>query len=160
MKLRALRSSYAPLVKRWGLTVTWAGVIFFFSTEYFAAPNTGRFLIPFLSWLFPTITPQQMALAHLLVRKFGHLSEYFIFAVLVMRALQGDREGLPNRRYVFWTLATVLVYAASDEFHQLFVAGRTATPRDVIIDFSGALCGLLWIYWRGGGMRAGSVSPP
>jgi VanZ family protein len=160
MKLRPWRPPYTPLVKLWWPAVAWAGVIFFFSTEYFAAPNTGRFLIPFLAWLFPAMTPQQIMLAHLLVRKLGHLSEYFIFALLLMRALQGDQERLPNYRCVFWTLTMILVYAASDEFHQLFVAGRTAAPRDVIIDFSGALCGTLWIYWHRRRMRPGSVSSP
>jgi VanZ family protein len=158
MTIRSLRHSHALLIKRWWPAVTWAGVIFFFSTEYFAAPQTGHFLIPLLSWLFPTITPQQIEFAHLLVRKSGHLSEYFIFAVLLMRALQGDQQRLPNYRCVFWTLATILVYAASDEFHQFFVAGRTATPRDVIIDFSGALCGTIWIYWHRKRLEPGSVS--
>jgi VanZ family protein len=39
------------------------------------------------------------------------------------------------------------VYAALDEFHQSYVASRTGSPWDVLIDCAGALAGVL-IYWR------------
>ena len=35
-----------------------------------------------------------------------------------------------------------LLYAASDEIHQLFVPGRSGEVRDVMIDFSGAVLGI------------------
>lgn len=35
-----------------------------------------------------------------------------------------------------------LLYAASDEIHQLFVPGRSGEVRDVMIDFSGAALGI------------------
>lgn len=38
--------------------------------------------------------------------------------------------------------AVCLLYAASDEFHQLFVPGRSGEVRDVMIDFSGAMLGI------------------
>jgi len=36
-----------------------------------------------------------------------------------------------------WLGVAALLYAASDEWHQSFVPGRTATPRDVAIDAVG-----------------------
>jgi VanZ family protein len=44
----------------------------------------------------------------------------------------------------------VALYAASDEFHQLFVATRDASLRDVAIDTFGAVLGiiLLWGIYR------------
>ncbi len=38
--------------------------------------------------------------------------------------------------------AVCLLYAASDEIHQLFVPGRSGEVRDVMIDFSGAVLGI------------------
>ena len=35
-----------------------------------------------------------------------------------------------------------VLYAASDEFHQLFVPGRAGSIRDVIIDGTGAVLGV------------------
>ena len=138
------------LAKRWWPVVTWAAVIFFFSTDYFSAPHTARFLTPILAWLFPAITPEQTALVHLLVRKFGHFAEYFVLSVLLMNALKGDGNGWSMRRSAFWTLVVVLAYAASDELHQSFVVGRSATVKDVLIDFAGGLGGTLWISRRYG----------
>ncbi|MEQ8199438.1 MAG: VanZ family protein [Clostridiaceae bacterium] len=39
-----------------------------------------------------------------------------------------------------------LFYAATDEFHQLFVPGRSAMFTDVVIDFSGAAMGTVLFY--------------
>lgn len=158
MNPRPRRQTYKSLVKRWWPAITWAGVIFFFSTDYFAAPHTARFLTPFLTWLFPAVTPEQTAFVHLVLRKFGHWSEYFIFAVLLMSALKGDLDRWPTRRRALWTIAVLLAYAASDEFHQSFVASRSATVTDVIIDLSGGLCGTLWICLRQIRGRGGSIS--
>ena len=45
-----------------------------------------------------------------------------------------------------------MLYATSDEFHQLFVASRQARVLDVLIDTSGAALGLLLI-WIAGKLR-------
>jgi VanZ family protein len=45
-------------------------------------------------------------------------------------------------------LGLSILYAITDEFHQGFVKGRSASPLDVLIDVSGSLacllCLLLW----------------
>ena len=48
------------------------------------------------------------------------------------------------------TAVFTLLYAVSDELHQLFVPGRGCELRDVLIDFGGACAGItvmLLIYW-------------
>lgn len=40
-----------------------------------------------------------------------------------------------------WGISTA--YAATDEFHQIFVPGRAGMVTDVMIDSSGALAGIL-----------------
>jgi len=40
-------------------------------------------------------------------------------------------------------------YAVTDEFHQLFVAGRSCEVRDMCIDAAGVLCGVMVVWlWR------------
>ena len=48
------------------------------------------------------------------------------------------------------SVLTVLLYAASDELHQHFVANLNASVRDVFIDTVGGLVGilLLWAFGR------------
>lgn len=50
-------------------------------------------------------------------------------------------------------LVICAVYAATDEFHQLFVDGRGFQFSDIFLDFCGALLGVLvvvGVYWMGG----------
>jgi VanZ family protein len=56
------------------------------------------------------------------------------------------------RRAMALSLILTIAYAASDEFHQSFTAGRNASPVDVSIDSAGALIALValvvWLHMR------------
>ncbi|MGM0653228.1 MAG: VanZ family protein [Bacillota bacterium] len=74
----------------------------------------------------------------------GHLVGYAILAVLLYRAF--------NRGLFGWSgvaarnaFIVSLIYAVSDEIHQLFVPGRQASIADVGIDTAGILLGLLLV---------------
>lgn len=71
------------------------------------------------------------------LRKAAHLTEYAILGALLLRAL---------RHPVAAWLAGV-AYAASDEFHQHFVAGRNGNAVDFAIDAFGVLLGIV-VYRR------------
>jgi VanZ family protein len=59
-------------------------------------------------------------------------------------------EGSWDWREARLVLLSVALYAASDEFHQLFVPGRDAAVHDVFIDTAGGAAGLfaLWLFGR------------
>ena len=122
---------------RWLPVVLWMGFIFTMSTSLGAADNTSRFIGPFLHWLLPHAASDTIAHLHFLIRKAGHLTEYAILALLLRRAIGGHG----SKPFVL-ALAIAAAYAATDEFHQTFVPGRTATPWDVLIDATGALIAL------------------
>jgi hypothetical protein len=63
-----------------------------------------------------------------------------ILALLLWRALAGTTAW---RRPWAWAFALTLLYAASDEFHQGFVAGRHPSATDVAIDATGSLIALV-----------------
>jgi len=74
-------------------------------------------------------------------RKVVHASEYALLCFLWWRALRTvlDRS---TALAAAWVVATI--YAATDEYHQGFVAGRHSTWVDVAIDSMGAaVCALL-----------------
>lgn len=121
------------------------GVIFAASTDLGSAEHTSRFLIPFLRWLHPQISGLTLLKIQFAIRKLAHLSEYAVLAILLLGAFWA------GGRKAFWQSALLVVlvaafYATTDEFHQTFIASRTASPRDVLIDISGAACGVL-VYW-------------
>jgi VanZ family protein len=135
-------------VNQWLPVLLWATVIFLFSTEHFAAPQSSRILGPLLHWLFPGVTPEQISSIQFVIRKLGHWFEYFVLAVLLYRALYAETGGRSSVRPAAMTMAFALVWAITDEFHQSLVPSRTASIVDVMIDGVGALCGTLWMYLR------------
>ena len=127
--------------------IVWMAVIFLGSTDMLSAEHTSRFLVPFLRWLDPRISLAALNAIQLGIRKLGHLTEYAILAALLWRALRGGTRWQMKMSILFvGTWVVCALFAASDEFHQSFVPSRTASPRDVVIDVTGALIGLV-ICW-------------
>jgi len=98
----------------------------------------------------PTATVDQIVFY---ARKCAHLTEYGVFALLLWRALR--KPARHDARQWSWpavgrVVLIVALYAASDEFHQLFVRTREARVHDVVIDTAGGFLGLivLWIFGR------------
>ncbi|MCD7864613.1 MAG: VanZ family protein [Clostridiales bacterium] len=80
------------------------------------------------------------------IRKAAHITEYTLFYFTLLAAWHVT--GLRKRKWVGASVLTVFLYACSDEFHQLFVAGRAGRFTDVMIDCSAALIISLIIFLR------------
>lgn len=78
------------------------------------------------------------------VRKCAHFTIYLVLGILVISLLSEYR--ILNFKTVLYTLLIVFLYACSDEFHQLFVSGRSSEIRDVLIDSSGGFIGSYLYY--------------
>lgn len=76
-------------------------------------------------------------LLHTVIRKGAHFTEYLILAVFVMFGLKSNNVSNP----FFKSVIICALYAMTDEFHQLFVAGRSGRVFDVMVDTSGAVLG-------------------
>jgi VanZ family protein len=96
-----------------------------------------------------TSDPNDRPLWELLLRKLGHVTEYFLLTLAWTRAL-GARPAV--------AAAISVLYAATDELHQTFVAGRHGTPVDVLIDAIGVSLGSLF-YARRRRRTAGPSRP-
>lgn len=76
------------------------------------------------------------------VRKIAHAGEYAVLGMLMLGTVSEYLTWNRIRKgHAAWIL-TVL-YAAMDEFHQLFVAGRSGQVTDVLLDSVGAAAGIL-----------------
>lgn len=71
------------------------------------------------------------------LRKLAHLGEYFALTLLWAWALRPV-----SARPAPLAAAIALLYAATDEYHQSFIAGRAGTPLDVAIDAVGVIAAL------------------
>ncbi len=107
---------------------------------YFAYRGKGTIVFiysMFFIIILLSIIESDMSL-HSMIRKSIHFFVYAMLSVLVYLAYQG-------RRAVLFTLSVCLLYAISDEIHQLFIPGRSGEIRDVLIDFSGAIFGIILV---------------
>src|SRR5215510_954748 len=88
MRIAAQRYDWKTSIKNWLPVCLWAGLIFFFSTDYFSFENTAQILGFVFSWLALEMPTEEIAPVHGVVRKLGHWGEYFVLAILLLRALR------------------------------------------------------------------------
>ena len=82
---------------------------------------------------------------HHFVRKNAHFLIYFVLGMLVVRAFRVSE--IRNKKSILLALGICILYAISDELHQLFVPGRGAQVKDVLIDSTGAFVGIILYSW-------------
>lgn len=131
----------------------WMSLIFTASSDTHSYEHSSRIIEPLLRWLFPRLPESQIHDVHELFRKCAHLTEYAVLALLLWRGVHKPSKNNPrawDRREARLTLLMVMLYAATDEFHQQFVPTRTSLVSDVFIDTAGGAAGLfaLWLIGR------------
>lgn len=86
--------------------------------------------------------------------KLMHMGEYGVLGVFLYNALRLQAPTWSQTRLLYVSVLLASAYGATDEFHQLFVAGRTAAFDDLMADSLGA--GLaVWLWQRTRGVMAG-----
>jgi VanZ family protein len=127
------------LIKYWLPTVLALSIVFWMSSGTFSARNTAPLIKPIVSFLAPEIPSQQVGLIHSLIRKAGHFTEYFILGLLLFRAFRGRFSRSFSWRCSFLAVVVVVLWAASEEFHQYFIPTRSSSAVDVGIDAAGGV---------------------
>ena len=109
---------YYAIALNWLAVLLWLGVIYYFSSQ----PNLKSELEPIWDLIF---------------RKIAHLAEFFVLAYLLYRSLSSN--GLKGKNLLLISFFLSLTFAVFDEWHQSQVAGRSASPVDVLVDSVGIL---------------------
>lgn len=126
----------------WVLVIIWMIVIFILSSQ----PATDSSVLSggitdwvykLASSLIPTLNIDAL---HLIIRKLAHFTIYLILGALVLNALHYNNKK-HNINFII-ALVLAVLYAISDEIHQVFISGRSGQVIDVLIDFSGATLGV------------------
>lgn len=95
---------------------------------------------------FDSLSPEeQQAFAEKVdypIRKGAHFTEYAILGILLYLDFLLCTRLKSSLRF-FLAFLSGTAYAGTDEFHQLFVPGRSGQLTDVMLDSSGVLCGCL-----------------
>lgn len=132
------------MIAVWGLTLVWMGIIFYLSNQpavqssHLSSGVTKRFVI-IMENIIPGIENLEFESLETWIRKNAHFIAYFVLGVLALLSLK-----LSNiKKASLCAIVICISYAISDEFHQLFVFGRSCQFSDVLIDTAGALLGIL-----------------
>ena len=124
------------IIISWMLLVIW--MIFIFIMSSFngnISSNQSGSIADLIYNLFNISNTEKVSL---IVRKCAHVSEFFILGILVINLISKY-----NVKYSYLISFIVCVlYASSDEFHQLFVPGRSGQVTDIFIDMIGVVLGL------------------
>ena len=112
---------------RWGPVAAWLIVIFMASS-------------------IGTLPSLDHGMLENLMHWIGHLSEYAILALVLLRALKNGQAF--SWREVVLILIIAAIYGLSDEWHQTFVKGRSGELWTVGLDMAGALIGVVIGWWH------------
>lgn len=78
-----------------------------------------------------------------LIKKGSHVLVYGLLAGLTLRALHLSGQPLPQAAVLAVVIA--VCYAITDEYHQSFIAGRSASIMDIGFDLLGAMLACLFL---------------
>lgn len=125
----------------WAFTIGGAGMLFFFSGQNGAQSSRLSMAVTrFILRILPEI-PLDISTLHFYVRKLAHFSIFAAEGALLCAALLTSLHRLRISAWI--TTAICAIMAALNEYHQSFKLGRSCELRDMLIDFAGALFGLL-----------------
>ena len=120
------------------LVIIWMIVIFMMSSfDANTSSNQSNFIVDIIVNIFNI---RNIDILSFIVRKLAHFTEYLILGILVYNLIHSY-----NKKVIVGIVICIL-YAVSDEIHQLFVPGRSGEIRDVLIDSMGSIVGS-YIYY-------------
>lgn len=115
-------------MKRW--IYRWGPAVLLMAAIFVASATPGTDIPGFGYW-------------DIFVKKGGHMFGYALLATAFYHALNDGKRSM--KLLFLLTTGIVALYATSDEFHQMFTPGRSASIRDVGIDIAGGLMGIAFM---------------
>ncbi|WP_404459684.1 VanZ family protein [Sutcliffiella horikoshii] len=132
------------VVGSWVLVIGWMALIYFLSAQHAEqSANLSGGITEFVNEIVEQVAPDgefQMDEISFFVRKNAHFFAYMLLAILTLNAVR--RSG--GRGWTSMGAAFIIsvLYAISDEVHQLYVPGRSGQVSDVLLDSTGAFVGI------------------
>lgn len=133
------------------LLITWMLAVFMFSNENGSqSQETSKIItkavVKILTYNQNITEAEEIILIEntdFIIRKLAHFSIYAIGGILIYNYI--NTYNLSVKRKFIISVLIGIIYAIFDEFHQYFVADRSAQIFDVFIDSSGVIIGGIFI---------------
>lgn len=131
------------------LIITWMITIFLFSNQQGNASSVTSNkvtkeiieIIPSTKHLEENQKKEIVKKVNPIMRKIAHYTIYLIGGILIMFFISTIVQS--EKRCVLYSVLIGLIYAITDEIHQMFMDGRTAKITDVLIDTLGVITGVV-----------------
>ena len=133
------------------LLILWMGLIFSFSSQTGTSSSSlsTKVLTRIAITIDKDMTDEEIDefvdKYSFIIRKVAHLTIYFILGILAYINLKEYMRVTPA--LVIYSIIFCLVYASTDEIHQLLVNGRSGNIYDVILDTCGSTLAILISYY-------------
>jgi VanZ family protein len=137
------KSRWRERIFRYAPLILWIGAIFVASSSTGSMSSTSRFIRPLLEFLFPAAPEEILIVYHGYIRKFAHFAEYFLLAFFAARAFSTSSNGFLQKFWYVFAMLLIAIVATADETNQSFIASRTSSPYDVLLDCAGGLTMIL-----------------
>lgn len=133
----------------WLAVVCWMALIFYLSHQPASASSQlssgiTALIASALDKVLPFLTIDWENF-HAIIRKSAHFFAYFMLGAMTINALRISR--VSGSKGIVIAFIVCVLYAISDEVHQLFIPGRSGEVRDVLIDSTGAIVGIIFYQW-------------
>ena len=127
-------------ILRWTMLVLWMCFIFYMSSRSGSeSQEQSDLVLSILNFLGLQLNESIKNIASFIVRKTAHVTEYMILYILIFRVVTLYSN---TKKSKLIALFCMVLYASTDEIHQLFVPGRSGMVRDVFIDSIGGIIGV------------------
>lgn len=118
------------------LVLIWMIIIFIMSSfNAEDSANQSNFIVNIIANI---LNINNISLLCLIIRKLAHFTEYLILGTLVINMFTKNNI---SRSYLL-SIILCVIYATSDEIHQLFIPGRACQIKDILIDSVGSITGI------------------
>lgn len=137
----------AKKIVLWILVICCMVMIFSFSAQTSEESNelSGSLLDRIIRLLAVNASEETIAFLSVFIRKVAHFSIYALLGGLIFLLVR-EGYGVRGKGEIVIPVVASGVYAVFDEFHQLFVSGRSGQLLDVFIDTLGAVTSTLLLF--------------
>ena len=118
------------------LMLLWMFLIFLMSSfDATESANQSNFIVNIITNIFKI---ENIEVLSFIIRKLAHFTEYLILGFLTINMLNKNDI---SKKYLI-SILICLIYATSDEIHQIFAPGRACQIKDILIDSIGSITGI------------------
>ncbi|WP_353095829.1 VanZ family protein [Tissierella praeacuta] len=144
MKKFKVNHNYKKILS-YSVVILWMTLIFYLSSQPVHQSNglskkVTKVIVETAEKVAPTVKINHGKANHI-IRKNAHFFTYLVLGILIMYILRLSKMNMV--KCTILALIFCILYAISDEVHQLFVPGRGAQLKDVVIDTAGAMTGII-----------------